>query len=57
MHICNYLAELLNHLLNANVSILGHLALHVGEPLAELLVLLTEYSPLIQFLIHLLSAQ
>lgn len=52
-----YLAKLLDHLLDADVSILGDLALHVGEPLAELLVLLTEYSPLVQLLTHLLPAQ
>lgn len=52
-----YLAKLLDHLLDADVSILGDLALHVGEPLAELLVLLIEYSPLIQLLTHLLPAQ
>lgn len=52
-----YLAELLDHLLDADVSILGDLALHVGEPLAELLVLLVEYGPLIQLLTHLLPAQ
>lgn len=46
-HISVYLAKLLDHLLNADVSILGDLALHVGEPLAELLVLFLEYSPLI----------
>lgn len=52
-----YLAELLDHLLNTDVTILGHLALHVSEPLAELLVLLGEDSPLIQFLAYLLPAQ
>ena len=55
-YISTYLAELLDHLLNADVSILGDFALHVGEPLAELLVLLVEYSPLIQLLTHLLPA-
>lgn len=52
-----YLAKLLDHLLNTDVTILGDLALHVGEPLAELPVLLVEYSPLIQLLTHLLPAQ
>lgn len=47
VYIYIYLAELLDHLLDADVSILRHLALHVGEPLAELLVLLVEHSPLI----------
>lgn len=44
---CANLVKLLDHLLNADVSILGHLALHVSEPLAELLILLVEDSPLI----------
>lgn len=52
-----YLVKLLDHLLDADVSILGDLALHVGEPLAELLVLLIEHSPLVQLLTHLLPAQ
>lgn len=52
-----YLAKLLDHLFDADVSILGDFALHVGEPLAELLVLFVEYSPLIQLLTHLLPAQ
>lgn len=51
-----YLAKLLDHLLDADVSVLGDLALHVGEPLAELLVLLVEHSPLVQLLAHLLPA-
>ena len=42
-----YLAKLLDHLFDADISILGHLALHVGEPLAELLVLFVEDGPLI----------
>lgn len=52
-----YLAQLLDHLFDADVSVLGDFALHVGEPLAELLVLLVEHGPLIQLLAHLLSAQ
>lgn len=56
-YISVYLAKLLDHLLNADVSVLGDLTLHVGEPLAELLVLFVEHSPLIQLLTHLLPAQ
>lgn len=52
-----YLVKLLDHLLNADVSILGDFALHVGEPLTELLILFVEYSPLIQLLGYLLPAQ
>lgn len=52
-----YLVELLNHLLNADVSVLGDFALHAGEPLTELLILFVEYSPLIQLLGYLLPAQ
>lgn len=51
-----YLAKLLDHLLDADVSVLGDLALHVGEPLAELLVLLVEHRPLVQLLAHLLPS-
>jgi len=57
LHISVYLAQLLDHLLDADVSILGDFALHVGEPLAELLVPLGEYRPLVQLLAHLLPAQ
>lgn len=52
-----YLVELLDHLLNADVSVLGDFALHAGEPLTELLILFVEYSPLIQLLGYLLPAQ
>lgn len=45
MHV--YLVKLLNHLFNADVSILGHFALHVGEPLTELFVFIVKNSPLI----------
>ncbi|KAF3845586.1 hypothetical protein F7725_008749 [Dissostichus mawsoni] len=41
---------LVDHLLDADVSVLRHLALHVGEPLTQVLVLLTEQRPLVQFL-------
>lgn len=53
----SYLAELLDHLLNADLSVLRDLALHVGEPLAELLVLLAEHRPLVELLAHLLPPQ
>lgn len=42
-----YLVKLLNHLFNADVSILGDFALHVGEPLTELFVFVVKNSPLI----------
>lgn len=54
---CNHLAQLLDHLLDADVSILRHLALHLGEPLTQVLVLLVKHCPLIQLLTHLLPAQ
>lgn len=52
-----YLVKLLDHLFNADISILGDFALHVGEPLTELLVLFVEHSPFIQLLGYLLPAQ
>lgn len=42
-----YLVKLLNHLFNADVSILGDFALHVSEPLTELFVFVVKNSPLI----------
>lgn len=52
-----YLVKLLDHLFNADISILGDFALHVGEPLTEILVLFVEHSPFIQLLSYLLPAQ
>ena len=53
----SHLAQLFDHLFNTNVPILRHLALHLREPFAQLLVLLIEHRPLIQLLAHLLLAQ
>lgn len=53
----SHLAQLFDHLFNADVPILRDLALHLREPLAQLLVLLIEHCPLIQLLAHLLLAQ
>lgn len=53
----NHLAQLFNHLFDADVPILRDLALHLREPLTQLLVLLIEYRPLVQLFAHLLSAQ
>lgn len=49
-----YLLELLDHFLNEDVSVLGNFALHLRQPFAELLVLLTEDRPFIQPLADLL---
>lgn len=53
----DHLAQLFDHLFNADVSILRDLALHLCEPLAQLLVFLIELGPLVQLLAHLLPAQ
>lgn len=53
----NHLAQLFDHLFDADVPILRDLALHLREPLTQLLVLLIEHCPLVQLLAHLLSAQ
>lgn len=53
----NHLAQLFDHLFDADVPILRDLALHLREPLTQLLVLLIEHRPLVQLLAHLLSAQ
>lgn len=53
----NHLAQLFDHLFDADVPILRDLALHLCEPLTQLLVLLIEHRPLVQLLTHLLSAQ
>lgn len=52
-----YLSKFLNHLFDADVTILGDLVLHMCEPLTQLFVLLIKDGPLIQFLTHLLPAQ
>lgn len=52
-----YLSEFLNHLFNADVTILGDLVFHMCEPLTQLFVLLIKDGPLIQLLTHLLPAQ
>lgn len=53
----DHLAQLFDHLLNADVSILRDFALHLREPLAQLLVLLVEHGPFVQLLADLLPAQ
>lgn len=52
----SHLAQLFHHLLNAYVSILRDLALHLGEPLTQLLVLLVKHGPFVQLFAHLLPA-
>lgn len=55
MCIALYLFKFLNHFFYEDVAILRNLTFHLCQPLTELLVLLTEDSPLIQSLTNLLS--
>jgi hypothetical protein len=52
----SHLLEFFYHLFDENVSVLRDFALHLGQPLTQLLVLFTEDSPLIQALAYLLSS-
>ena len=52
-----YLLELLHHVLDAEVPAVGHLVLHLGQPVAELLVLVVEDDPGAEAVGDLLPAQ
>lgn len=52
----SHLLEFFYHLLNEDVSVLRDFALHLGQPLAQLLVLLAEDGPFVQALAHLLPS-
>lgn len=52
-----YLAEFLDHFLDADVSVSGHFALHVGKPLTEFLVSFIKHRPFVQLFADLLLAE
>ena len=52
-----YLPELLYHVFNEDVSVLGNFAFHLRQPFAKLLVLFTEDCPFVQSLADLLPPQ